>query len=150
MNIFTRSLWPASVRSPYTRLLVALGLAPFLFATLLTIAAFLVAGMSEPTREAAIDVTIDSGLSLFALTYIYTLTFGLVGIMILWALAQRGIFAWAVCGAVTGAIASMVFGEAFLEGTSRGLVIAFAFGGWMIYLLIRRIAGIQDDDTAAD
>lgn len=150
MNLFTRSLWPRHVRSPYLRLCLAIVAGPFLIASLLTLAAFLLAGMSEPTRERVMAVTLDAGVAMFSLSYGYMLTFGLVGIMMLWALAQRGILAWAVAGAVTGVIAGMLFGEVLMGGADRGLLIAFAFGGWLLFIAIRRLAGVQDDDTASN
>ena len=76
MSLFTRSLWPESVRAPYRRLVVALCVSPVLVLALLTLTAFVLAGMSEQTNDAVIAVTIDTGIALGMVVAMFALTFG--------------------------------------------------------------------------
>jgi hypothetical protein len=137
-----RALWPARDRTPWRRLGVALVAAPAVLALLLGIAAFLVVGMTEATGEAVLRETLRSAAALALLVFAFTFTFGLAGIGLLWAAARRGMLAWALTGAVAGALAGAVFGALAMSGTSAALVGAFAIGGWAIFLLVRRFAGV--------
>jgi hypothetical protein len=143
MSLFAaRALWPDRDRAPLLRLGLALLAAPALLALLLALAAFLVMGMTEATGEAVLHETWRSGLALAVLVYVFTFTLGLAGIAVLWALARRGILAWALTGAAAGALAGALFGALAMSSVSGGLVIAFALGGWAILLMVRRFAGI--------
>lgn len=145
MTLFTRSLWPDSVQSPYTRLMVALFVAPFLIAALLAGGAFMIAGMTENSREDVIAVTTDSALAIMALVVVFTLTFGLAGIAILWATAQRGLLIWALAGAIMGALAGTLFAFGFMGGPNGAILGIASVIGWILFVLIRRIAGIAPD-----
>jgi hypothetical protein len=138
------ALWPYRDRVPLPRVAAALVAAPGLLALLLGLAAFLVMGMTETTGEAVFRETIRSAGALALLVYGFTFSFGLLGIALLWARAQRGLLAWALTGAVTGALAGLLFGLVAMSGVRGALVIAFALGGWAVFLLIRRIAGVAE------
>ncbi len=118
-------------------------LAPLILAAVLTAAAFLIAGMSEPTQDAVMQVTRESGIAMVVLTYGFTITFGLFGVIGLWFLDQRGPLVWAIAGALMGSLAGLIFGVAFMNGIERALLIGFGLGGWAIFILIRWIAGIR-------
>ena len=146
MTLFTRSLWPASVRSPYRRLIVAMIVSPLLLAALLSLGAFLIAGMSEPTRERVMAVTIDSALALTMMMLVFTAICGLLGVLLLWAAAQRGLLIWAATGAILGATAGVAIGLMTDMGPNKVLLIGLAIIGWVEFLLIRKFAGIRPDD----
>lgn len=144
MTSSTRSLWTEDVRSPVMRMGVALMLAPLVVSALLALGAFLIAGMTEASQENVMSTTIDSGITLTAVTFLFTLTFGLAGVCMLWALAQRHIIVWAATGAILGALAGTLVGFFMDGGPNRILLVAFAFFGWVLFLLIRRFARIQN------
>lgn len=137
-------LWPARERAPVLRLGVALIAAPGTVAGLFTLFAFLVAGMTERTSEEVIRVTAQTGLALSLLTFLFTLTFGLAGIALLWRMARRGPVAWALTGGAFGVLAGLLFSTLALSTAHGVVVLAFALAGWAVFLLVRRIAGIRD------
>lgn len=139
-----RALWPARDRVPLLRLGVALVAAPALLALLLAIPTVLVMGMTEPTGQAVLHETLRSAGAMAVLLLVFAFTFGLAGIALLWALARRGMLAWALTGAAAGALAGALFGAVAMANIGAGLVVAFAIGGWAILLLVRRFAGIGD------
>ena len=145
MTLFTRSLWPTSVRSPYRRLAIALIVSPLLLAALLSIAAYLIAGMTEATQERVVAVTADSALALTEMMIGFTITFGLLGVGLLWATAQRSLLIWAIAGAILGALAGTLIGFVTGAGPSKVLLIGLSVIGWVEFLLIRKIAGIRPD-----
>ena len=139
-----RALWPSRDRVPLARLLLALVAAPAVPALLLALGAFLVMGMTEATGAEVLRQTLRSAAALAALVFGFTFTFGLAGIAVLWALARRGLLAWASAGAVAGALAGALFAAVAMQGAGGALIVAFAIGGWAIFLLVRRFAGIGD------
>jgi hypothetical protein len=145
MSLRDKSIWPPEVKAPHRRLLIGIFVAPLIIAAILTGAAFLIAGMSEPDRESALAVTRDAGVALLILSYVYALSLGIVGILVLWWLEQRGAVAWAVAGALTGAIAGLVFGEVLMGGVDRAMLLAYALGGWAFMIIVRWIAGVRPD-----
>jgi len=122
-----------------------------IMAIALTGAAFLIAGMSEPTQEDVLKVTTEAGIAMISLNYAFTLTFGLLGVVGLWFLDQRGPLVWAIAGGLMGALAGVFFGTLFMGGVDRALLLAFGLGGWALFILIRWIGGIrlQPSDRSA-
>lgn len=145
MALFTRSLWPESVRAPYRRLVGALVVSSVLVSALLTLTAFVLAAMSEQTTGAVIAVTIDSGIAIGMLVAMFAVTFGLLGVAVLWALSQRGMLAWMTTGLLFGAVAGMLFGGLATKDFARALVVVFAVSGLAFFVLVRLFAGIQDE-----
>ncbi len=143
MTLFTRSLWPERVRRPYLRLAAAVAAAPLLLAGLLTGIAYLIAGMSVATGQAVAQRTSDAASAFFTFLPGFTLTFGLVGIALLWSRALRGKLAWALGGAATGLVASLVIGLVGSEGASPVQAAVAAVLGALIFLLIRWLAGVR-------
>jgi len=142
MTLFTRSLWPERVRHPYLRLVLAMVAAPLLLAAVLSLVAFLVAGSSEFTREGTMAVTREAAITFFVVLPAFTLTAGLVGVAVLWALARRGISSWAFVGSCTGGGAAA--GSGVIAGQLMPVQIAIAVViGAVIFVLIRLIAGIR-------
>lgn len=144
-NIFTRSLWPETVKAPYQRLAIAFVLAPLIVALFFSVLAFLIAGMTEVTHEGTVRATADSAAAIFALVFGYTAVFGAIGMMILWSTAQRGPLAWALTGAVLGAIAAFFFGMVFVGELEQPVLLVFMLASWALFVLIRWIAGIRND-----
>lgn len=125
------------------RLLLAMVLAPAILSVLLILCAFGIAGMTEPGLENVIAVTQDSAIWLTALSFLFTYTFGLLGVGMLWALGVRALPVWAGSGGVLGALAGMIFGIA-IEGVSPSIaLVAFAVIGLVLFLLLRWIAGVR-------
>jgi hypothetical protein len=144
-----RALWPARDRVPLLRLGLALVAAPAVLAVLLSLASFLVMGMTESTGSAVLRETLRSAAALAVLVFAFTFTFGIAGIALLWVFARRGMPAWALTGAAMGAAAGALFGAVAMSGVAAGLVVAFALGGWAILLLVRSLARIGDAAPAA-
>lgn len=145
------SLWPARPDLPLARLILALIGAPLITAAIISAVAFLIAGMSEQTSAGVIQVTVEAAIALSALVYGFTLSFGLVGIAILWALSLRGRLAWSLMGAGLGAFAGAVFSGIAMQGFHSTVMIAFAIAGWAVFMLIRWIAriGARGEQTSA-
>jgi uncharacterized membrane protein len=143
MTLFTRSLWPETTRWPYLRLALGLVVAPLLLASVLTLLAFLLAGSTEPDRDSTLAVTRHAAGVFFTVLPGFTLTFGLVGVAVLWALGRRGVLAWFGTGAASGAIVLVL--KAMLVSWGIGVIqAAVAVGsGIAIFALIRWIAGIR-------
>lgn len=150
MSFRDKSIWPPEVTSPHRRLLIGIFVAPLIIAGILTGATFLIAGMSEPDQESVMAVTMEAGVSLLVLTYVYALSLGMVGILVLWWLEQRGAITWAIAGALTGALAGLAFGELFMGGVDRALLLAFGLAGWAFFIIVRWIAGVRPDPEEAD
>src|SRR5690625_1534603 len=136
------SLWPGERRVPLLRLVAALIGAPLIIAAIVTLIAFLIAGMSEQTAAGVMQVTLEAAIALAALIYGFTLTLGLIGIAILWAFSRHGRVSWAVMGLGCGTITGAGFAVLAMQGSHLTVVIAFALTGWAVFMLIRWIAGI--------
>lgn len=150
MTLFTRSLWTEEVRAPYRRMGVAMIVAPLIVSALLSLGAFLIAGMTETSQTGVMAITTDSAIALTATTFLFTMTFGVAGIALLWALAQRHIIVWALTGATLGALAGTLVGFFMEGGPNRVILVAFAFCAWILFVLIRRFAGIQNPARRRD
>ncbi|MEM9060364.1 MAG: hypothetical protein AAGD13_07855 [Pseudomonadota bacterium] len=143
------TFWPDGGPSRW-RFALAFLLAPLALGSVIVLAAFLIAGMSETTSDGVIQVTLEAALTLVPMLVVFMLTFGAAGVAILWWLGQRGIFAWVVCGALSGTISSLLLGELLLDRVERPMLIAAAIGGWILFMLFRWIAGIRDRPGPAD
>jgi hypothetical protein len=129
MTLFTRTLWPERVARPYLRLTGALIAAPLVLAAALTLLAFLIAGSTEFTREVPA----------------FTLTFGLAGVALLWALGRRGVLAWLVAGAGAGLLVAVGHGLFSPDGIVPMQTAVAVVLGLVLFLLIRWIAGVRLD-----
>jgi len=143
MTLFTRSLWPETVGRPYLRLAMAMVMAPVALATVLTLLAFLIAGMTVLTREDTIVATLEAAVAFFFYLPAFSLTFGLVGVALLWSLGRREVLDWMMAGAGAGALAASVLG---LLAGGRIVPVQVAVAvvlGLVLLVLIRRIAGVR-------
>jgi hypothetical protein len=143
MTLFTRSLWPERTRRPFLRLAGAIIAAPLLLAAALTLLAFLFAGSTEPTREGTMAVTREAAIWFFGGLSAFTLSFGLAGVGLLWALGQRSILAWLLAGAGTGALLVTGLGLLTADEIDRIQIIVAMILGLALFFLIRWIAGIR-------
>lgn len=150
MSSLSRTFWPDAEVLPIRRVLLAFICAPLIVGMIVVLMAFLIAGMSEPTSAGVVRVTLNATAALVPMLFAFMIVFGTLGIIALWYLSQRGILAWAVCGALTGALASLLMGELLMDGVERPILIAFAIGGWTMMLLFRWIAGIRVGDGVAE
>lgn len=147
MSLFTRSLWSDHVRSPYRRLCVAFVLSPAILSVVLSIIAIVLASMAESSTEDAVSAGMDSAITLTGVIFAYTMSFGLAGVCLLWALAQRSATTWAAAGLVAGALGGFLLAEIGMDRGGRSLVIFSAVTSIALFLLMRLIAGIQDPDS---
>lgn len=136
------SLWPGQARLPLPRLILALFGAPLIVATIVSLVAFLIAGMSEQSGAGVMQVTTEAAIALSALALAFTWTFGLIGMAMLWALALHGRRAWALMGAGAGGLAGVLFAGFAMQASHGTVITAFAIAGWAIFMLIRWIARI--------
>ncbi|MFQ5565984.1 MAG: hypothetical protein ACE5EU_06450 [Paracoccaceae bacterium] len=143
MARFTRSLWPERVRRPYLRLAGALIAAPLAMAAVLTLLAFLLAGSTEPDRERTLAVTNEAAVVFFVALPAFTLTFGLAGVALLWALARRGVLAWLSTGAGAGVLVAGGRGLLAEGGIVPVQVVVAVVLGLALFALIRWIAGVR-------
>lgn len=146
--MISRSLWPSTTKAPLRRFAVSILAAPLIVSAVLTTAAFGLAGMSEPDITSVLAVTLESGLAITALVMAFTLTCGLLGVAALWALSQRGLLSWCVAGCLGGAVFGILFGHLIMGDVQRPLFVIFACTGAAVLLLIRLMAGIQDEPEA--
>ncbi len=147
MSLFTRSLWSERVRSPYRRLLLAFVLSPAILSIVLAAIAIALASVAENSTQDAVNAGIDSAITLTGVVFAYTLTFGVAGVGLLWALAQRSAVTWAAAGLVAGALGGFLLAEIAMDRGGRSLVIFSAVTSVALFLLMRIIAGIQDADS---
>ncbi|MEM7744302.1 MAG: hypothetical protein AAF409_11405 [Pseudomonadota bacterium] len=143
MALFTRSLWPETVRHPYRRLAMGFIFAPLMLGVLLAVLTFMVGGVSEPDQGAVIDYTIRVMPYLLGALIAFTLTFGVAGVGVLWALGQRSMVIWALLGATLGATAGSIVTVFGTINPPWIVPAAFGFLGWLLFLLIRAVAGVR-------
>lgn len=154
MALFARTLWPGPGRVPYLRLILALIIAPAILSAVLAAASFGIYGMTASSREVVIYGTREAAIALTILMFMFTPTFGLIGVLALWSAAKRSVLAWFATGAAMGANAGALFSYLFMrpKGPAAAtpivdveLVGAGAVVGAVLFLLIRWIAGVQAD-----
>lgn len=144
MTLFKPTLWPDSQRVPVRRLLIALLATPLAVSLLMALFVFLIAGMTESRQQDVLAVTIESTLSLSALVYLFTATFGVAGFALLWAFGLAGPLIWAGLGGLLGAVAGLLF-SLVVEGLPvRVSLVAGAVVGWVIFVLLRWFAGVRN------
>ncbi|MEM0944256.1 MAG: hypothetical protein AAGI70_09940, partial [Pseudomonadota bacterium] len=140
-----RSFWPDEVERPYLRLILALLLAPLIWSLVATAFAFAVVALTSPSMDAAVAYMVEVTLTAMGLMFGFTLTLGLLGILVLWMLDQRSSLAWALSGAIFGAVGAVLNGFLVQDGQfDRALLLIFVIIGWSLFLTIRWIAGIRD------
>lgn len=140
--ILDRRFWPEETRHPILRLTIALIAAPALLGAIITMIAFLFAGLSAATRAGALASTSEAALEIFSYLLVSMPTIGLIGIGCLWALRLRSALAWTVTGALGGAVVAVLQAIADGSAVDRMTVLVFALVGWALFLMIRWIAGI--------
>ena len=151
MRLSVSTFWPQANVLPTRRLIQAALLAPLIVSVVIVLLAFLIAGMSESNSAGVVAVTLNAASILVPVLFLFMFTFGALGIVALWLLRLRNAMAWAVCGALMGALASWLTGELQTEQVTRPLLIGSAVVGWSMLLLFRWLAGIrQSVDTDLD
>lgn len=143
MTRFSRSLWPERVRRPCLRLAVALVAAPLALAAGLTLLAFVVAGSTEPTREATLVVTNHAAVVFFVALPAFSLTIGFGGVLLLWFLGRRGVLAWLVTGIGAGMLVAIGHGFFSGDGIVAAQMVVAVVLGVILFALIRWIAGVR-------
>ena len=142
MSGIASRLWPETVTQPYLRLAAALIAAPLIATAVVAALAFLIAGMSEPTRVGVIAVTEDAAIAYFSFAAIFMVVAVLPALALLWWLGARRTILWLGAGLVFGAVGGV--GLAALGGPEIAIsaVMGTTSGGALL-LLVRGIAGIR-------
>ena len=146
MTLFSRSLWSASVKAPYRRMALALVVAPLLLAAVLSVFAFLLSGMSEDSGDEAQSVAIDSAVTLTLVVFAFTWSIALAAIAILWSQGQRGAIAWTLSGMMAGVLGGVLLDQLAIAAGGAPLVIFSAATSAALFLTIRGIAGIREEE----
>lgn len=140
-----RPLWPETQRVPLLRLARAFVIAPLLLAALLAVGATLVSGTAGARAGDPLQTFLNAAATLSTLSFLFALTFGLPGMLLLGAAGMRGTLPWAVMGGVMGAAAGGLY-SVLAGGTDiRVTVLATAIIGWLLFLMLRWQAGVKAD-----
>lgn len=144
MSMFGRKLWPPTESHPYTRMALAIVVAPAIWGLVASAFGFVVGGMTEATREATLAFTYDMALAAFLFLFAFTLTLGLLGIGVLWVLSQRSAISWAMMGGGLGALVAAIHSYLDAGVFKPDLMILYVVLGWSLFLTIRWIAGVRE------
>lgn len=143
MSRATRSLWPEGFRRPWLQLGFALVAAPVVLAGGVTVLAFSVYAASEPDTGLAAEYTARAAAAFLIHLLGFTLSLGVAGVALLWALGRRGAGAWLATGAGAGALFSAGVGVVSgggVAGFQTGIAAVF---GLALFALIRWFAGVR-------
>lgn len=140
-----RGLWPATEPAPMRKLIKALIVAPLLLSLLLAVGAVMVSGMAAGGRSDTISVLLGTAVSLAGLVFLFTLTFGVVGIVVLGKAGLRGALPWAGMGGLMGALAGALYGLVSDTATMQVIVLAVSVLGWVLFILLRWLAGVKPE-----
>lgn len=138
-----RPLWPDAEVTPVRKLVTAFVLAPLLMTILLAVGSALVAGMSTGARTDLVTVLANSFMSLGLVIFVFALTLGIVGVLILGAAGLRGVLPWAATGGLMGAVAAAIYGFITNSGDLQIMLLAFGLMGWVLFLMLRWLAGVK-------
>lgn len=143
MAMKDRPLWPLRDRGPWLQLGFALVAAPLTLAAGLTLVAFAIYGASEPDLGLAFDYAGRAALAFLIHLLGFTISFGLAGIVLLWALGRRRVLAWLATGAGAGALFSVATGVISGGGVQTMTLAVAAVLGLALFALVRWFAGIR-------
>lgn len=131
---------------PYGRIVLAVIAAPFIATGLVGALSFIVAGVSEPTREAVMDVTRVYAWEFFKFSLTFTLLAVIPGVILLVLLGGRGVMVWLGMGMIFGAGATAGFTWAMRAGDdlSVAALVGLVFGSGM-FLMVRWLSSIRTD-----
>ncbi|MDH3668873.1 MAG: hypothetical protein OEN23_18275 [Paracoccaceae bacterium] len=134
---------PNGTKPGWTRLALAIVIAPLVLAAVLTLAAYVIAGIAELGRAGALERTREAGAAFFLFLPLFSVTVGLAGVLALRRLGWHGGLAWLVSGAILGALSAAGLGLIGAQGLVGTHVAIFAVLGLCLFALIRQIAGIR-------
>jgi hypothetical protein len=144
MNRFGNDWWPAGVAHPRLRLLAALAASPLILAALATGLGYVVGGMTLPGRDEVTAQTVTVGLTALGALLAFSGSFGLIAVLILWVARRRSALAFALAGAMAGALFAvftiLVMTELVL---TPPIVAIMAVIGALALVLVRWIAGVR-------
>lgn len=143
MTYPARTLWPEGLRRRWPQLAFALVAAPVVLAGAVALVGFVIYWMSEPETGLATQLTGWSAVWLLIVLVAFTLSFGLAGVALLWALGRRGALAWLVAGAGAGALFAAAVGAASGRGVVPFHLVVAAGLGVALFALIRWFAGVR-------
>ncbi len=134
---------PNDAKPGWTRLALAIVIAPLVLAAVLTLAAYVIAGIAELGRAGVLARTREAGAAFFLFLPLFSVTVGLIGVLALRRLEWRGGISWLVAGAFLGALSAAGLGLVGGQGIVDSHVAIFAVLGLCLFALIRLIAGIR-------
>ncbi|MBY8977757.1 hypothetical protein KHP62_18230 [Rhodobacteraceae bacterium NNCM2] len=125
------------------RLVFAFLAAPLIWAVVGTMIGFVIAGMTEPNLDGTIDSTLNTMAVSFGFFYAFTLTLGVLGVLVLLYLKQRSAAIWALTGGAMGGVVATI-NTILLPGQLNQIVLIFFVAvGWAMFLTIRWLAKIK-------
>ncbi|MEL6268037.1 MAG: hypothetical protein AAFR52_20780 [Pseudomonadota bacterium] len=156
---FRDRLWPPGVRLPFLRLTAGLVVAPLAASAVVAVAAYVIAGMTEPTRILVMAVTEDATIAFAGVALVLMVIVVIPCILLFGLLGWRSALVWSLTGLIAGASSAGAMGMA--QGAA--LEVAAPVGGVasvVLLLTTRAVAGIRrsprtrneapDDPATAD
>lgn len=138
-----RPLWPLRARGPWLQLGFALVAAPVTLAAALTLVAFAIYAASEPDLGLAFDHARRAAAAFLVHLLAFTLSLGLAGVALLWALGRRRLGAWLATGTGAGALFALATGLAAGGGVQPVSLVVASGLGLALFALIRLFAGVR-------
>ena len=138
-----RPLWPLRARGAWFNLACALLTAPLLLAAALTLIAFAIYSATEPDTSLAFYATGHAAAAFLVHLFSFTVTLGIAGVAVLWALGLAGVIAWLAAGTVTGALFAVGTGLISGGGVQPATLIVAALLGLALFALIRWLTGVR-------
>lgn len=145
MILIDRNLWPDAVRNPLKQLIFAVIATPFIWGVVCTVLAFVVAGLSEPDLDGTLRATRRVMVISFGFCYAFTLTLGVIGVIMLLLAKVRNIAIWALTGGLMGGVVAVAHMLMLPGQMTRIVLIVFVILGWSIFLTIRSLAKIKSE-----
>lgn len=138
-----RPLWPLDARAAWLQLGIALVAAPLTLTAALTLVAFAIYGLSEPDLDVAFEYAARAARAFIVHLLGFTLSLGLAGVALLWALGQRRALAWLATGAGAGALFAVGTGVVAGGGVRPLTLGVAAVLGLALFALVRWFAGVR-------
>ena len=138
-----RPLWPLRATGAWLQLVFALVAAPITLAAAITLVAFAIYSASAPDTGLAFGYATRAAWAFLVHFAGFTVTLGLAGVVLLWALGRRAVLSWLATGAGAGALFAVATGLAAGGGVQGMTVLVAAILGLALFALVRWYAGIR-------
>lgn len=138
-----RPLWPLRARAAWIRLGFALVVAPLALSAALTLVAFAIYAASEPDAGLALDYALRAARAFLVHLLGFTVSLGLLGVALLWAMGWSRVRSWLASGAGAGALFALATGLTSGGGVQPVTLLVAAVLGLALFALIRWLAGVR-------